>query len=311
MPRLVRVVVARLARDGAVTRLELQDPEGWELPPFRPGAHVDLHLPGGLVRTYSLINDPALSNRYEIAVKEEPTGRGGSRYLCNDLELGDELGVSLPRGGFDLIPPHSRFVAGGIGITPFLSMARALIRQERSDFLLHWITRGPAPFADLQEPLLRAGVLKLHDTRRARRPDLASLVGQVEPTALMACCGSESLLASFESATRHLDPQRVHTERFVPPLVLPDPEAVPYTLVLAQSQRRVEVSAHETMTDALRKAGVAVPVSCGGGICGACKVRWLSGNPLHRDRLLKPPERSEFLLSCVALSAGPELVLDL
>jgi vanillate O-demethylase ferredoxin subunit len=129
--------------------------------------------------------------------------------------------------------------------------------------------------------------------------------------ALVACCGSESLLESFAFAAQHLDPQRVHVERFVPPPIRSNPDAVPYTLVLAQSQIKVEVAPNQIMPDALRAAGVVVPVSCGGGICGACKVRWLSGTPIHRDRFLKPQDRSQFLLSCVALSAGPELVVDL
>jgi vanillate O-demethylase ferredoxin subunit len=311
MPRLVRVVVDLLEREGAVTRIRLRDPEGWELPPFHAGAHIDLFLPGGSFRTYSLINPPAQSNRYEIAVREERAGRGGSTYLCNGLELGDEMGVSLPRGGFEAIPPHSRFIAGGIGITPFLSVALSLLHQERRDFVLHWITRGPAPFPDLQAPLRRAGVLKRHDTQLVGRPDLSKLLGPVDRTALVACCGSESLLESFAVATQHLDLRHIHVERFVPPTVRPDPDAAPYTLILAQSHRRIEVLAGDAMSDALRAAGVVVPVSCGGGICGACKVRWLSGTPIHRDRFLKPQDRSQFLLSCVALSAGPELVVDL
>jgi vanillate O-demethylase ferredoxin subunit len=304
-------VVARLRREAGITRLELRDPEGWTLPPFRPGAHIDVQLPGGALRSYSLMNDPALHDRYEIAVKEEPGGRGGSRYLCNELRPGDELGVSLPRGGYEIIPPDSRLIAGGIGVTPFLSVARSLLRQGRQDAVLHWITRGSPAFSDLLPPLMEAGILRIHDTQQSGRPALAGLIEGMGPTSLAACCGPEGLLTDFATVTRALDPSQVCIERFVPLPAQPDPAARPYTLVLAQSRRRVAVSDTMTMRDALLAAGVAVPLSCGGGICGACKVRWLSGIPIHRDRFLKPQERSQFLLSCVALSAGPELVLDL
>jgi len=143
----VKTIVASIEEAGAGTKLfTLVDPDHWELPPFRPGAHIDLHLPNGLVRTYSLCNAPADNKRYVIAVKREAEGRGGSRALHDDVRVGDVIGVSLPRGGLgpDANITRHVFVAGGIGVTPFLSMARHLEATERADFTLHLIVRGGA-----------------------------------------------------------------------------------------------------------------------------------------------------------------------
>ncbi|MDB5654452.1 MAG: oxidoreductase, partial [Tardiphaga sp.] len=136
----VKTVVTSIKDGGAGIKVfSLADPDGWELPPFRPGAHIDLHLPGGLVRTYSLCNDPAGNTRYVVAVKREVDGRGGSIALHDIVKVGDVIGVSLPRGGLQLDETVARFVfvAGGIGVTPFLSAANYLRRIGRADFTLH------------------------------------------------------------------------------------------------------------------------------------------------------------------------------
>ncbi|MFS8037793.1 PDR/VanB family oxidoreductase [Xanthobacter sp. AM11] len=311
-PRRIRTVVAARVPAGAdVVSFVLKDPEGWELPPFRPGAHVDLYLPGGLVRTYSLINAPADKHRYVIAVKREAAGRGGSRLLCDRLEAGAEIGVGLPRGGLELGPQPQVFIAGGIGVTPFLSAADALLRAGRRDFMLHVITRGAPPLASLVAPLVAAGVAQVHDTRAGPRPRLGPLLEAFGDAAAASCCGPEALLAGFTAATAHWPAHRVHVERFVAPPLAAPPEARPYRLVLSRSGAEIEVAAGASMLDALTAHGIPIPQSCGGGICGLCKVDWIEGEPLHRDRALSPDERHRSLLACVALSAGPRLVVDL
>jgi ferredoxin-NADP reductase len=133
----VKTIVAGIEDGGAGIKLfTLTDPDQWELPPFKPGAHIDLHLPNGIVRTYSLCNEPADNRRYVIAVKREGDGRGGSRTLHDEVGTGDVIGVSLPRGGLESGPDFTRyvFVAGGIGVTPFLSMARHLERTGQAVF---------------------------------------------------------------------------------------------------------------------------------------------------------------------------------
>jgi ferredoxin-NADP reductase len=169
----VRTVVDKIEDGGKGIKLfSLVDPDHWELPPFRPGAHIDLHLPGGLVRTYSLCNDPADDKRYVVAVKREAEGRGGSIVLHDAVKVGDTIGVTLPRGGLDLSADVTRFtfIGGGIGVTPFLSAAAWLKRMGRSKFTLHMIARGEPPLADLLAPLRKSGHVVIHDTSSGRAP---------------------------------------------------------------------------------------------------------------------------------------------
>jgi vanillate O-demethylase ferredoxin subunit len=310
----IRTVVEKIDDGGAGIKLfSLVDPDHWELPPFRPGAHIDLHLPGRLVRTYSLCNDPADNLRYLVAVKREASGRGGSVKLHDDVKVGDTIGVTLPRGGLRLDRDVSRFtfIAGGIGVTPFLSAAAYLTRTGRPDFKLHLMARGEPPLANLLAPHLKAGNVIVHNTAIAARPDVASFIGRTRTDEALGCCGPESMIDDFEQATRDWADERVHIERFVPPPLPVDPNAKPYTLTLARSHLEVAVTAGQTMLSALLDAGIDIPASCCGGICGSCRVDWLEGHPLHRDRVLSPAERERSLMVCVAGSAEDRLVLDL
>jgi ferredoxin-NADP reductase len=310
----VKTIVDRIEDGGAGIKVfTLVDPDRWQLPPFRPGAHIDLHLPGGMVRTYSLCNDPADNARYVVAVKREAAGRGGSVLLHDAIDVGDTIGVSLPRGGLDLPDDVTRFafVAGGIGVTPFLSAAAWLKRVGRPKFTLHLIARGAPPLAHLLGPLLRSGHLVVHDTAATARPDIAALVGRPLSDVGLGCCGPESMIEDFEQASRDWPASRVHIERFVPPPLPVDPDARPYTLALARSKLEIPVAAGQTMLSALLGVGIDIPASCCGGICGSCKVDWLEGAPIHRDRVLSPTERARSLMVCVAESAEDRLVLDL
>lgn len=292
-----------------IKRFVLADPEGWDLPAFRAGAHVDLYLPNGLVRTYSLCNDPADRGRYVIAVKREQDGRGGSAYLHDHVKVGDDVHVSLPRGGLDLGDAVRHvFIAGGIGVTPFLSAMLALKRLGAATCTLHLIVRAEPPLSDALAAL--AGHIVVHDTSGRRRPVIADLVGRLQPDVRVACCGPKGMIADFEAATSDWPQAQVHVERFTPPELPPDPQARPYTLVLARSGQSVLVGAGESALNALRRLGANVEASCEGGVCGACRTRWLEGPPLHRDRFLSPAERERDVIVCVAGCAGPRLVLD-
>ncbi|UFW46616.1 MULTISPECIES: PDR/VanB family oxidoreductase [Bradyrhizobium] len=310
----VKTVVADIEEAGRGIKLfTLVDPDRWELPPFKPGAHIDLHLPNGLVRTYSLCNEPADNTRYVIAVKREAEGRGGSRVLHDEVRPGDVIGVSLPRGG---MTPDARiaryvFVAGGIGVTPFLSMARHLERTDQASFTLHLIVREEVPLAAHLGALIEEGRVVVHRTSRSGRPDLAALVGEGGVDTLVACCGPEGMTNDFERLTAAWPAANVHVERFVAPPPVIDPDAKPFTLLLARSGMEIEVRAGQTMLAALQEGGVDVATSCCGGICGACKVGWIEGKPVHRDRILSPYERERYLMVCVAGSDADRLVLDL
>jgi ferredoxin-NADP reductase len=310
----VKTIVDSVEDGGAGIKVfSLVDPDHWELPPFRPGAHIDLHLPGGMVRTYSLCNDPADDARYVIAVKREDAGRGGSMRLHDEIKIGDPIGVSLPRGGLDLPDDVTRFafVASGIGVTPFLSAAAYLKRIGRSKFTLHMISRGAPPLANLLAPLLKTGHLVIHDTSVSGRPDIAGLIGRPLSDVGLGCCGPVSMIDDFEQASRDWPADRVHIERFVPPPLPIDPNAKPYILALSRSKLEILVNPGQSILSALQEVGIDIPASCCGGICGSCKVDWLEGQPVHRDRVLSPRERERSLMVCVAGSADDRLVLDL
>ena len=201
----IKTIVEKIEHGGPDVKVfSLVDPDRWELPPFRPGAHIDLHLPGKIVRTYSLCNEPAENSRYVVAVKRERSGRGGSIKLHDDVRPGDTIGVSLPRGGLQLDKKVSRFtfVAGGIGVTPFLSAAAHLLRTGGADFTLHLMVRGEAPVAALLAPLVEKGHVVIHNTATASRPEIASLIGRTPSDGAVGCCGPESMIADFEQATR-------------------------------------------------------------------------------------------------------------
>lgn len=308
----IETVVRRIEQAGpGIKHLTLEDPDEWELPPARPGAHIDVHLPGGLWRTYSLCNGPQVNTRYEIAVKREAAGRGGSAILHDNVEVGHTLGVSLPRGGIP-VPSGTRhiFVAGGIGVTPFFSAASALLHRGERDFMLHAVFRGEPPLAELLIPLRDQGVATLYDSTTSR-PDIRTIIGPPAPGTRASCCGPAGMLEAFDNASRDWPEAQLHIERFVPPPLAIDPQAKPYTLVLSRSGITVSVPAGRSMLDAIAECGVEVPTSCGGGICGACKVGVLEGKPLHHDRFLTPDEREHSVLACVAGCAGGRLVLDL
>ena len=310
----VKTVVTGIEDAGAGIKLfTLADPDRWELPPFKPSAHIDLHLPNGLVRTYSLCNEPADNARYVIAVKREAEGRGGSRALHDDVRIGDIIGVSLPRGGLETGPEIARhvFVAGGIGVTPFLSMARHLMQTDDVDFALHLIVREEIPLAAHLAPLIDADRVVVHRTSQKGRPDLASLVGEAGAQTMVSCCGPEGMIDDFEQVTAAWPAANVHVERFVAPPPVIDPDAKPFTLSLARTGTEIQVRAGQTMLAALQEGGIDIATSCCGGICGACKVGWIEGKPVHRDRILSPYERERYLMVCVAGSDSERLVLDL
>jgi ferredoxin-NADP reductase len=203
------------------------------------------------------------------------------------------------------------FVSGGIGITLYLSIATYLKRTGDADVEVHLVARDRIPLERLLAPLIDAGLIILHRTSETGRPDVAALLGQASPGTAAGCCGPESMIDDFERATTKWPAERVHVERFVAPELPVDPDAKPYTVALARSCAEVPVRAGQSMLAALEEFGIVVPTSCCGGICGACKVGWLEGKPIHRDRILSPYERERYLMVCVAGSDSGRIVLDL
>jgi ferredoxin-NADP reductase len=295
-----------------VRRFLLRDPDDWGLPSFLSGAHIDLYLRKDLVRTYSLCNVAGDTSTYEIAVKLEKSGRGGSAYIHDHLKEGMSLEVSLPRGGFrPSDTAMSVFIAGGIGITPFISAIRALEQAGHSNYQLHWASAGAPSLAAMLGPAQVSGKVYQYNTVTGRRPNLAEILASTGRDAHVYCCGPAGMLDEFESLTSAWRNDRVHIERFVPPPVMPSPEAKPFRLILARSGKEADVAADSDLVTALRALDANVAISCGGGICGACRTTWIEGPPIHRDRVLSPAERAHEVIVCVAQCGGPRLVLDI
>lgn len=295
-----------------VKRFTLADPDAWTLPPFRPGAHIDVHLGPHLVRTYSLCNDPADAARYVIAVKRDADGRGGSRFMHDELKLGSRMGVSLPRSGVEVSPRAMNiFIAGGIGVTPFVSAILDMERQGLSNYTLHWSSMGEPSLLDMLEPAVSGGRVRLYNTLVDPRPDLAAIVRSGGPEAKAFCCGPAGMLDAFEREVADWPADRRHIERFTPPRVAVNADAKPYELVLAKSGQQITVTPELGLVGALEALEADVSVSCAGGICGACRTPWLEGPPVHRDRVLSAADREHEVMVCVAGCAGPRLVLDL
>jgi ferredoxin-NADP reductase len=311
----VTTVVRRIGRETErVFTYELADPDDWELPPFASGAHIDVHVPGGRVRQYSLYNDPAESNRYRVAVQREHGGRGGSERFQDTVREGDTLLVSLPRNHFPLTrgAKHHLLVAGGIGITPMLSMIAELERADAS-WELHYCTRTPdeTPFRAELQPFAERGRVGLYHTRfaGAERLDINAVIGGAGAETHVYCCGPERMIHAVVEAAADRPQEMLHFEHFGAPAVATSGES--FEVELAQSRQMVRVPAGQTILSALREAGVELDASCEGGVCLSCKTRYLAGIPVHRDLVMKPEDRREFMTPCVSGCASEKLVLDL
>ena len=307
----LRVTRAEAVAEG-ITLFELRDPAGAALPPATPGAHLGVRVPSGAMRTYSLCSDPAQTDRYVIAVKREAGGRGGSISLVDAASEGDVLHVSAPTNLFELVAaPAYIFVAGGIGITPILSMIHAV--RGRVPFTLYYLTRTPAAAAFLPElaaPDLAGCVTVHHD---GGDPCNAFDLWPVfeEPTkAHVYCCGPRPLMDAVRDMTGHWPGSAIHFEDFGADLVRPRAEDVPFTVRLARSGADLAVPAGTTVLDALRAHGLHVPSSCESGTCGTCRTAVLEGEVDHRDRVLTEPERARSMMVCVSRARSPFLVLD-
>ncbi|MDO1485118.1 cytochrome p450 monooxygenase [Rhodococcus rhodochrous] len=316
-PERVDVVVAeRRMWANDVVALDLTPVDG-VLPPWLPGAHVAVTLPSGRVRQYSLCSAPADGSRYTIAVRRQPDGRGGSSELHDEVRPGDTLSLSAPRNRFALVPaPWRTFVAGGIGITPIVTMVRELIAagDTRWDFVYCGRTRDGMPLLDEVTALGSFGRVRVHVDEEDGILDLTGWARGLQPGAAVFCCGPESLM---NGVAQVLAPSGhpLHVERFgagdsVDPLG-PDPQ--PFEVVLARSGRSLTVPATRTALDVVRECVPTVSSDCEEGYCGSCEVRVLEGTPLHRDSVLTDAERdsSKTMMLCVSRCAGEKLVLDL
>lgn len=310
----LRVERSEPAADG-IQLIELRDPAGAALPAFSPGAHLTVRVPNGSLRNYSLCSDPADTGRYMIAVKRDERGRGGSVSLVDGVKAGDTLAVSEPRNLFELsaTAPSYIFVAGGIGITPILSMIHWVQANGNKPFKLYYLTRsaeGTAFLSHLGGEHLRDRVMVHHDGGVAENAfDLWPAFE--EPTrAHIYCCGPRPLMDAVRDMTGHWPTSQVHFEDFGSDLVRPRADDAPFTVRLARSGAVLDVPVGATILEVMRTHGIEVPSSCESGTCGTCRTRLVSGEVDHRDMVLSPAERRDAVMVCVSRAKSGELVLD-
>ncbi|EJC74986.1 flavodoxin reductase family protein [Rhizobium leguminosarum bv. trifolii WSM2012] len=299
-------VVAARKEPGDVFVIELEHPSKPLLPAFEPGSHVDVHLPDGRVRQYSLCRDAAELNRYTIAVKREAEGRGGSVWLHDAVGVGTILPVSAPRNHFALKGGHGPILllAGGIGITPILAMAGVLNRQGRP-FELHYFTRSRAvaPLLAVIEKAIDSSKLRLHfDDEPQTRQDIETLLSIRKSDAQVYYCGPQGFMAAIAQATENWPEGSVHFEAFQP-AASDDTPPEPFTIIL-RNGTEVPVPAEISALSAIRAAGVLVMASCENGVCGTCECGFLEGRPIHRDAVLSKDARSHRFIPCVSRATG-------
>jgi ferredoxin-NADP reductase len=306
----------RLLGEG-IHGFELAHPDGSPLPPWTAGAHVDLHLPGGLLRSYSLAGDPADRSHWLLGVLREATGRGGSRALHDSLRVGELIDVSAPRNAFALASgaPHTILLAGGIGVTPLKAMAHVLAAQGAS-FELHHCVRSPAhaAFAAELRTTVPAGRLHHHvdGGEPARGLDIAALLALPVPGTQLYFCGPPGFMLACAEASRHWAPGSVHFEHFKPPVsAAPAVADGAFEVLLARRGIRLQVQPEQTIVRAIELAGLRVPTSCLSGLCGSCTTTYLEGEVDHQDYILSDEQHQHCMTPCVSRARGPLLVLDL
>lgn len=309
------VVVTSLDRvSDSVVAVDFVAAEGGApLPSWAPGSHVDVTLPIGEVRQYSLCGDPT-SATWRIAVLREELGRGGSRYICDELKVGDRLEVGQARNNFPLeLAPGYCFVAGGIGITPLLPMM-AEVASAELPMVVHYGGRRRTSMAFLE-------AVECYGDRARVLPEdefgllpLGEIVAGLPGGWSVYCCGPEPLLQAVEDACAERPDVALRVERFAAVQHAAAENALAeYTVLLQRSDVEVRVSPETTLLDAIETAGVEVEQECREGICGACETKVLDGDPDHRDSILTASEKAlcSTMFVCVSGSKTPRLVLDL
>ena len=308
---IMKLRVAKLRFTTAdVMHMQLVHPLRPTLPEWTAGAHVDLRMPDGRVRQYSLCGDPDDGSRYEIAIKREATGRGGSIWAHENLREGSEVHISAPRNNLPLIADAQRYilVAGGIGITPLLSAARTLQRWGK-DFALHYCARSESEAPLLAEAENICGPrLQCWFSRSGSRFNPAA-IGSRDRTTHVYVCGPQRLLDGVQSALSDWPEDQFHSEVFQM-TVDENFKPEPFEAMVASTGQRFLVPADQSLLDVLRQNDFALPSSCEMGVCGSCECGYRDGVVLHRDKVLPTSKRQDRLMLCVS-RARVSVTLDL
>lgn len=314
------------ARD--VLSIELRDAASSALPPFTPGAHLEITLPPGtdnqpaLVRHYSLCNSAAETHRYVVAVGLAATSRGGSLAVHEQLRVGQVLQVRPPRNHFELGngAAHYRFIAGGIGITPIVSMLR-WCEAHGQPWSLLYCTRSRVRTAFYEELRGHGAKVQFHfdDEAAGQRVDLKQALSGAVQGEHIYCCGPAPLMRAVQAASAQREPGTVHFEWFSAGEPAPASQSLPATtesgfeIVLASSGQRLQVPPHQSILDTLEQHGIGVPFACREGLCRTCETGLCGGEADHRDLVLSDAERAaqNTILLCVSRAKSAVLELDL
>lgn len=308
------------------------DPAGSELPSFEPGSHIDISVPGGKlgVRQYSLCGDPLDRSHYSFAVQREQNGRGGSNAIFEQLKPGVDISVSAPRNKFPLCTSarHHLLLAGGIGITPMISMLHSL-RRAGDNFTLHYCTRSRdrTAFLDVLEPLIAERRVFLHwdDGDPTKGLDLKEALRVNEPGTHLYYCGPPGFMAAVATASAHWPAEAVHREYFTPSVNDPGIEAgrgdetggttdlfgPAFQVKIASTGQLLDIPSDRTMLHVLREHGFEIDTQCELGVCGTCRTRYLEGEADHRDFVLELEEHEREITVCCSRAKSRLLVLDL
>jgi phthalate 4,5-dioxygenase reductase subunit len=302
-----------VARD--VRSFELVQSDGSDLPEFTAGSHVKVQAPNGMVRKYSLCNDPAERHRYVIAVKREEGGRGGSLSMHQDAKVGDTLPTSVPENAFPL-EENARaylFIAGGIGITPIMSMIRSLGDPPSIPWKLVYLCRHAETTAfrkELSAPALKRRVVIHHsEGDPVNAYDLWPALEKPN-SAHLYCCGPRRLMESVRDMTGHWSAKNVHFESFAEGGGVKADDK-PFAVRLARSEREFTVPVGRSILEMIREHGCDAPSSCESGTCGTCRSGLLEGEADHRDMVLMPEELDTQIMVCVSRAKSDRLVIDL
>jgi cytochrome P450/ferredoxin-NADP reductase len=296
-----------------VVALTLRAVDEGPLPRWEPGAHVDLILDGAPTRQYSLCGDPADDSFVRLGILRDPGGRGSSLYVHDQLQTGAIVQVRGPRNNFPLVTsPRYLFIAGGIGITPVLTMVRAA-EAAGADWRLVYGGRQRASMAFLDELAAYGDRVSVRPQDETGLLDLDSLLGEPQPGTKVYCCGPEPLLAAVEERCKAWPARSLHVERFVPKALTEPVLTQAFEVYLAQSELTLTIPPDRSILSVVEDAGVEVLYSCSEGTCGTCETGVLQGVPDHRDSVLDEEEQQagDRMMICVSRSCTPRLVLDI
>jgi vanillate monooxygenase ferredoxin subunit len=313
------VVVAKKTIEAHnMASFELVPADGGELPAFTAGSHVDVTLPGGTVRQYSLANSPSERHRYLIGVWKDANSRGGSVALHEQINEGDTLTISEPRNRFEVPKDTKRaiLIARGIGVTPLLSIADDL-KRKNIPFELHYVFALMSP--DSFKPMIEASEFAentkyyLESTEAGQLFNAAAILSDQPEDTQLFICGADWWRETITKVAgqKGFSEDRIHVESFTGKLAPPKLDKV-FEVKIASTGVVIKIPGDKTVTETLEAKGIKIPTSCEQGACGTCKVKVLEGEVDHRDKRLKDPERAEgYFLACVSRSKGGQLVLDL